>query len=651
MKKVSRLIELTVEEKASLYWRFLIGKEMQEQLVQNIAMERMLEKYISKIMEDFGQDFNKVFLSTPEIVKDYEKVRYGGKDFLRRTVCRDFLNPKGTRIERSNEVTLLDLLVSLPLPRQDFSRLFPEKVGPLTLSCGPVGDGNVHERLKTKQTVTANPPEQCYYGRLRSTEVLLEKLIKRLAFGNSPPSCQGALIYSHAGPGSSVENFGNLYYLNSETASIWSTHANATVIFSGSSLYLGGARGPGATGENMNRIYLTSKELMNDCVILPWGTNIIYPDHTENFNCTFLERERAQRNVVVLAKDGSTFSDVRGVDVIMGNEESEDIRVQFAKYIDGGGGGDHITIQKDGPSTVVTANLEDTIVGSQGVVKLPFTLVQISHIIYRAGQATYFSEGWSPIQTDELRTRSNGTQYHPYGKVTIAKNLQVVTADKLFLVPTKVQKGGKVTGLQITRHLDSQGLPLLPPQVDHLRSIPAPNGIYLVRQLLGPNVHVTLADSGNHIFQADKGHTVFFWEGSRDSRHLYVPKREAQFTISHANGIISLENVLDANSTMALSVTDNKGIKLEEPSAHFTMQILPNMSAVKLMLAPDALYDLEMNGLHVVEPFGLKIFVPGSFRKDTLSGFDGLRLRRDYCSHRRVVVQGSMTESAEDMVR
>lgn len=75
VKRAAKLIRMTEEEKRGLYWRYLLGRDMMRQLKEDIEVERMVEKYLDGILSSLGKEFDKAFISIPEIVRNYNLVR------------------------------------------------------------------------------------------------------------------------------------------------------------------------------------------------------------------------------------------------------------------------------------------------------------------------------------------------------------------------------------------------------------------------------------------------------------------------------------------------------------------------------------------------------------------------------------------------
>ncbi len=75
VRRTAKLIRMTEEEKRRLYWRYLFGKDMGEQLKEDIEMERLMDKYLNGILDKLGKDFDRAFISVPEIVRNYNLVR------------------------------------------------------------------------------------------------------------------------------------------------------------------------------------------------------------------------------------------------------------------------------------------------------------------------------------------------------------------------------------------------------------------------------------------------------------------------------------------------------------------------------------------------------------------------------------------------
>ncbi len=177
------------------------------------------------------------------------------------------------------------------------------------------------------------------------------------------------------------------------------------------------------------------------------GHNVIYPSEAvgESFNCIFHKKDWRQRNMVSLRNGTHTFTDVRGVDAIMGSPAKETLLVSHAKNVDGGGGGD--TVRLFSKSAVVSANPGDRITGvAGGTVRLPFSLGDIDVVSHKDGLCGFGSAAWPAIP---VLGGGGSAAYEPYGEVLVAQELQVLTSDGYFVTPTRVRGDGKVTSLQV----------------------------------------------------------------------------------------------------------------------------------------------------------------------------------------------------------
>ena len=102
-------------------------------------------------------------MSSPEVLKSYHVLRRGGKDFLRRHVCRDAKYLESVTLGKAGKLRA----VGLPSTGSPVTRLVPAEAGnggEYQVTCGPTGDGNAYERLVKAERVATRPPTKCKYG-------------------------------------------------------------------------------------------------------------------------------------------------------------------------------------------------------------------------------------------------------------------------------------------------------------------------------------------------------------------------------------------------------------------------------------------------------------------------------------------------------
>ena len=656
VKDLEKTIQLSSVEKDGLFWDFLLGRQVPQYLREDIKIKSMIHSYLQDLvgrLEETKGEYRKIVLSTPEILNRYQRVRVGAKNAMRVVYCRDDLLLKET-VLGVPEVTIITTAPETeenPYYLSKPSRIFPSILDPYALTCGMTGDGNVYEEDPpvSQERIHANPPEECSYDEDGKTEVLLMEVTRRMYFGEYPPWCQGALEYTLIGTEDGVER--HLYYLTSKHALV-NPSPNATVFFQGTGTITLGKTSSRANKYNVNRIHFASESGVSRCTISTSGTNLIYPLNYDGFNCRF-RRSRNQRNIVVLGQRGSNFEDVPYVEGIVGSSNRENITVRHSRHVDGGGGGDWINLTR--ANTVVSSNFGDTIVGQNGTVILPFPLSNLTAIAKDHDKISFHS---NPEDIPLLPKRQSGSINVQGSKIAVA------TLDGYFVAATKFSDDGRATQMHATLHLDDTlTQEQLSNEITSLRSLPAPLGMTLVRQILTPMSHTVLADSGPAMFLADKGHSAFFWEGDALSRHVYFPKCNSSATISRPNGIIVLDHAIQdvkrslGNHTdfLALSVVANKAILLEYPRCNMNVTLLSEGNAdttwkPKLQLTPSVVYDLSLRENSTT--LGVPTILLANYVEDTFVGFDGIHLTRDFCSTSNpVLVDRPIMINAQDFDR
>ncbi len=179
-------------------------------------------------------------------------------------------------------------------------------------------------------------------------------------------------------------------------------------------------------------------------------------------------------------------------------------------------------------------------------------------------------------------------------------------------------------------------------------ALKGPKFLSLTKQLLTRTTHVTISEKGKHLFQADKGHDVFYWYGDAGNRHVYIPKARSKVTISKMNGLLHLEGVLEENSKVTFEMAEDKTVQLKVASSGLKVTLQDGIVMAKLAMSEDVIYDLVPDpnaGQHHV---GKTSVFSSSFGGDVYQGI-GFRLVRDFCSHHRVVVKGAMSEPAQEL--
>jgi tetratricopeptide (TPR) repeat protein len=239
--KLEQSIELLAGEEHSLFWTFLSGGSLPDYLVQDLGENKFLHDYLSTVMTQYDYDFKTVYLSLPVVVKNYIQVVFAGKNFAFQEVCSVKEIPQTSSAEPPGEsVVLPDAGL---VGRKLFSRLLPQRLGGLVLVCGPAGDGNVAYSARNR-TVVEPRPLKCPHGQ---KPVLTERSSERLSVGRETPECVSTAVYRKVG---SDGDGRSLYHLHADRGVVWGSGGNATIVFRGKKLFVGGTS---RMSNNVNR--------------------------------------------------------------------------------------------------------------------------------------------------------------------------------------------------------------------------------------------------------------------------------------------------------------------------------------------------------------------------------------------------------------
>ncbi len=389
-----------------------------------------------------------------------------------------------------------------------------------------------------------------------------------------------------------------LFYIPNYSTSITVFNVyNTDVIFNGQSISISGISGCSRfCGEyddqgrsTQNRYYFTDK--LSNCDIGKMGINFFYIAGNK-FLCTLSKSytRSGQNNIVVIQGD---FTDSQNIHSIIGSNGTNHIEVSYAGYVDGKGGSDVITAKNS--NTIIKGYFGDYIHG-RSLVLLPLNFSDIAKMTYADNIVTIYDENGEPISID---------------KQTLVK-----TADNLFITPTKVDdKTKKVINLQVTKTINNNIV--LENELNDLRTINNPN-FRIIKQLFSKNYHITIGDTGNHIFYPDKDYHNFYWEAPSDASHLYLfDKRSGDIIISKANGILDFRQL---NSSIPLLPVINAEweVKISKDNLHVTL--LPGYKDITVTFDGEEYYQFQ-NG----------------------------ELKRNYCSH-SLKIDGKFSINGNDLL-
>ena len=201
--------------------------------------------------------------------------------------------------------------------------------------------------------------------------------------------------------------------------------------------------------------------------------------------------------------------------------------------------------------------------------------------------------------------------------------------------------------------------------IDSLRAIRGPPSLALTKQVFyGQDGHAVVANKGSHLFHADDGRHTIYWEGPPNHRHVYaLPKMRSlprfNVTIGSANGILLFDDdeASLSGAFLWISVTRGRGMELEVEvgdQRRKTVNVLPGSVSVKVGgHNKSAVYDLILDE-RSAWPFKIRTKIDlAKMLNGTLGdlrGFDGLSVRRNHCSYRRVEVSDGRVSSAQDLL-
>ncbi|WCR59753.1 MAG: Phosphocholine transferase AnkX [Wolbachia endosymbiont of Ctenocephalides felis wCfeF] len=585
VEKLEGRINLTDQEKHDFYWDFFLSKQIPHYIQDDIEAKEIYQQYISKILEQFKGDYDKIAISLPYILTTEEE--YSNRNYIRKkrqyeTQERAYELQEGTfKLLREVDVSVpnsvcrfetkivnikfsFELSTNITYPFyisgvNHYSRMIPSTTGDYVIACGP-RDDNIRREEIALNAFTKIPSVSC------NPKMVLNRRLIKWSFQGYPVSCYDAILYSKSSSSRLPANM--LFYIPNNDAFISVTSDyTIDVIFNGTNISLA-SDGTNNQGLNtQNRYHFTNQ--LNNCKVYKKGVNFFYITKDE-FSCNLGGSSAEQSNTVITR---GNFKDSENIHSVIGSNEANHIEISHAGYVDGKGGNDVITAKN---FTTIKGYFGDSIYG-KGLVLLPINLSDIGNITYANNITTIYNKSGAFISID--------------------KQMLVKTADGSFVTPTKVDdKTGVVTNLHVTKSISGDVV------LDNLRKIDN-SSFNITKQLSSANYHSTISSSSNHIFYPDKEHHSFYWEAPSNISHLYLfDNKNANITIAQANGILDFSQL---NCTLDdIPFTENNAgeIKINKNGLHVTL--LPDYKDVTVTFDGQEYYKLQ-NG----------------------------ELERDYCSH------------------
>ncbi|WP_425385139.1 ankyrin repeat domain-containing protein [Wolbachia endosymbiont (group B) of Schoenobius gigantella] len=597
VEKLGEHIKLTDQEKHDLYWDFFLGKKVPDYIGNDLQTEEIYKQYISKILNQFKNNYDTIAISLPSILVTKEEYSTSARSRDKRqwegyglafgqalhgvsNECR-----AKTRIvddtfdfESSTNITYLFYTSGI----KHNSRIIPSAVGNYNVVCGP-HDDNIAVQIVSKETLASLPSGASCSSASQYSNMKLSRTVERWFLQEHMTDCYNAVSYNRNNPSGPVKM---LFYMSNNNAFINVT-SNYTidVIFNGENILLNSYGINNQVSSVQNRYYFTNQ--LSNCDIHKQGTNFFYIAK-DNFVCNL--GIEGQKNIVVTQ---GNFTDSENIHSIIGSDKANHIEVSYADYVDGKGGNDVITVKN---FTTIKGYFGDSIHG-KGLVLLPINFNDIDNITHVNNITTIYNKSGAFISVD--------------------KQTSVKTADGLFVTPTKIDgKTGIATNLHVTKSIS--GDVVLDDKLDNLRKIDNSN-FNITKQLSSANYHSTIGSSSNHIFYPDKEHHNFYWEAPSNISHLYLfDNRNANITIAQANGILDFSQLNCTLDDMPFTENNAGEIKINKNGLNVTL--LSDYKDVTVTFDGEEYYKLQ-------------------------SG----ELERDYCSH-SLKIDGRFSVNGTDLL-
>ncbi len=459
------------------------------------------------------------------------------------------------------------------------------------ITCGPVANDISATTLNIRDYMGL-PDEKQKCDHRRRDKVLLSQTKERWFFNRYVPDCDNTVIYKRD---YFREPHQCIYYLTSSDTEITVPYST-DIIFQGKRILNIEIIKNDFT---VNRYHFSN--LLEDCTIIQGNTTNFFYIASNQFSCYLGGMSSEQKNVVAIQKN---FTDSENIHSIIGNNETNDIKVSHATYVDGHGGNDVITARH--ANTTIKAYFGDFIDGN-GLVLLPMNFTDIVKITYANNRTVIYND------KAEL--------------ISLAQQTLIKTADDFFVTPTRTDNE-TVTNLQIIKNvghivLYEELISLYDDAyfLDHLltdlRKINNPH-FGVNKQLNGKNYHIIIGDTGHHIFYPDKESSSFYWEAPEDIKHLYIfDKNSGSISISQANGLLDF---IQLNSASRLPTRMNAEGDIEINKGNLQVTLLKNYKNVTITFDGKKYYKLQ-----------------------------NAELTRDYCSH-DLKIDGKFSINATDIL-
>uniref|UniRef100_UPI00057121B3 hypothetical protein n=1 Tax=Wolbachia pipientis TaxID=955 RepID=UPI00057121B3 len=334
VEKLGEHIKLTDQEKHDLYWDFFLGKKVPDYIGNDLQTEEIYKQYISKILNQFKNNYDTIAISLPSILVTKEEYSTSARSRDKRqwegyglafgqalhgvsNECR-----AKTRIvddtfdfESSTNITYLFYTSGI----KHNSRIIPSAVGNYNVVCGP-HDDNIAVQIVSKETLASLPSGASCSSASQYSNMKLSRTVERWFLQEHMTDCYNAVSYNRNNPSGPVKM---LFYMSNNNAFINVT-SNYTidVIFNGENILLNsyGINNQGSSVQN--RYYFTNQ--LSNCDIHKQGTNFFYIAK-DNFVCNL--GIEGQKNIVVTQ---GNFTDSENIHSIIGSDKANHIEVSYA---------------------------------------------------------------------------------------------------------------------------------------------------------------------------------------------------------------------------------------------------------------------------------------------------------------------------------
>ncbi|MFP3023156.1 MAG: hypothetical protein ACEY3K_09710 [Wolbachia sp.] len=403
----------------------------------------------------------------------------------------------------------------------------PGTVGNFKVICGPF-DRDIKEKIITKREEGGRS--------LKHSEEVKELSLQE--YQKNVANCEGTVVYRKKGVFNPLKL---LIFLPNSNAHLYADpRDNLDIYFTGENII---SRIPSSAPRNtdyygVHRYYFPNQVIL--CNISNSADHFFYITGKKNFHCNIVKAGIKQRNTVVTK---GNFTDFENIHFVFGSNATNHIEVSNAKYVDGKGGSDVITVNN---FATVKNYFGDSICGNCSVL-LPMNFSDIDSITY----------------TDNIMNIYNKDREF----VSVDGQKSFKTADSLFVTLTKINS---TTNMATNLHVMKT--------VDIASNMDNPNFKITKQTSYGSN-HVTIGGDGNYIFYPDKENHTFYWEAHDNMKHLYLfIGRDNNFSVGKANGILDFSH--SAKKELLPKIIDEGKVQFYDEDRKLRVTLLPNYKNV-----------------------------------------------------------------------